>query len=244
MKKIGIALVFVAIAAAGALLWLGGNIDRLLRDAIVEYGSVMTRASVRVDGVKISASGEGTITGLEIGNPEGFKTAHAMKLKEFTVAIDPATLAGDVVTIKKIAIVAPQVIYEKGDQMTNFDAIQRNIADYLGPSRQEDSGPGKKLIVEELSIKGAKAEVSAPFMDGDTVSVDLPDIVLHNIGKAQGGVTPGELGQAIAGAMKKQLTQSISFDKLGKAAAKAASDAAKAAGDAATGVADKVKSLF
>ena len=240
MKKIGIALLVVVLALAGAMLWLGGNIDRLLRDAIVEYGSAMTQASVNVDSVKISASGEGSITGLEIGNPKGFKTAHAMKLTEFTVAIDPATLAGDVVTIKKIAIVAPQVIYEKGDQMTNFDAIQKNIADYLGPAKQEDSGPGKKLIVEELSIKGAKAEVSAPFMDGDTVSVDLPDIVLHNIGKEKGGVTPGELGQAIVGALKKQLTKSISFDKLGKAAA----DAAKATGEAASKAVDKVKSLF
>ncbi|MBU3737206.1 MAG: hypothetical protein FGM62_09570 [Methylobacterium sp.] len=174
-----------------------------------------------------------------------------MKLKEFTVAIDPATLAGDVVVIKKISIIAPQLIYEKGDKMTNFDAIQNNIADYLGPSKQEKSGPGKKLIVEELSIRGAEAEVSAPFMDGDTVGVDLPDIVLHNIGKEKGGVTPGELGQAIAGAMKQQLTRSISFDKLGKAAAnaaKAAGDAAakaaRSAGDTASGAVDKVKRLF
>ena len=240
MKKIGMALLVVVLAAAGAMLWLGGNIDRLLRDAIVEYGSAMTQAAVSVEAVKISASGEGTISGLEIGNPKGFKTAHAMKLKEFTVAIDPATLAGDVITIKKIAIVAPDVVYEKGDSMTNFDALQKNIADYLGPAKQEESGPGKKLIVEELSITGAKAEVSAPFMAGDTVSVSLPDITLHNIGKDKGGVTPGELGQAIVGALKKQLTKSVSFDKLGKAAA----DAAKAAGDAASSAVDKVKSLF
>lgn len=240
MKKIGIALLVVVLAVAGGVLWLSGNVDRLLRDAIVEYGSAMTRASVSVDAVKISASGEGTITGLVIGNPQGFKTAHAMKLKEFTVAIDPATLASDVVTIKKIAIVAPAVIYEKGDSMTNFDAIQKNIADYLGPSNQDDSSPGKKLIVEELTIKNSKAEVSAAFMDGNTVSVDLPDITLRNIGKDRGGVTPGELGQAIVGAMKKQLSKSVSFDKLGKAAA----DAAKATGEAAASAVDKVKSLF
>jgi hypothetical protein len=72
------------------------------------------------------------------------------------------------------------------------------------------------------------------------VEVDLPDLTLRNLGKSKGGVTPGELGQEIAGALKKQLTGSINFDKLGKALQEKTKEVGKAAGDAV----GKVKSLF
>ncbi len=236
MKKVGIALVVFIAVVAGALYWLSNNLDSLVRDAIAKYGSEMTQAKVSVGSVKIDAvNGEGIISDFEIGNPQGFKTPYAFKVKEFTVAIDPATLTGNVITIKKIAIIAPDVIYEKGDSMTNFDAIQKNIAEYLGPSEE-----GKKLIVDEFKLRDAKAQAAAAFMDGKTVDVDLPDLTMRNIGKKEGGITPGELGQRIAGAMKKQLAGAISFDKLGKAA----QQAGEAIGEAAGSAADKIKSLF
>ena len=132
MKKVGIALIVIIAVIAGALYWLRNNLDSLVRDAIVKYGSEMTQAKVSVGSVKIDAvNGEGIISDFQIGNPQGFKTPYAFKVKEFTVAIDPTTLTGNVITVKKIAIDAPDVIYEKGDSMTNFDAIQKNIADYL-----------------------------------------------------------------------------------------------------------------
>ncbi len=241
MKKVGIALIVIIAVIAGALYWLRNNLDGLVRDAIAKYGSEMTQAKVSVGSVKIDAvNGEGIISDFEIGNPQGFKTPYAFKVKEFTVAIDPTTLTGNVITVKKIAIVAPDVIYEKGDSMTNFDAIQKNIADYLGPSEQATSEEGKKLIVEEFKLRDAKAQAAAAFMDGKTVDVDLPDLTMRNIGKKEGGITPGELGQRIAGAMKKQLAGAISFDKLGKAA----QQAGEAIGEAASGATEKIKNLF
>jgi hypothetical protein len=129
---------------------------------------------------------------------------------------DIATLTGNVITVKKIGVKAPNIIYEKGDSMTNFDAIQKNIADYLGPAKKEKDAGGKKLIVEDLGVTGARAEASAAFMGGKTVDVPLPDIALRNLGKSKGGVTPGELGQEIAGAVKARLTSAVSFDNLMK----------------------------
>jgi hypothetical protein len=123
--------------------------------------------------------------------------------------------------------------------MTNFDAIQKNIADYIGPSDSEPS-PGKKLIVVEFKMRNSTAQATAAFMDGETVTVALPHLTKRNIGKAEGGITPGELGQRIAGAMEKQLLKAVSFDQLGKAA----QQAGNAIGDAAGGAADQLKSLF
>lgn len=217
MKKIGIAVALVAVAVAGALYWLRGNMDALVKDAIEHYGSAMTRASVRVAAVEISpADGRGVIRGLTVGNPAGFKTPHALKVDRIEVAIDLASIAKDAVTVKKIGINAPDIIYEKADGTTNFDALLKNVNDYVGPSEKKDGG--KKLIVEQLAVTDAKAEASAAFMDGKTVAVPLPDIALRDIGKAKGGITPGELGQEIFKTLKQKLASAVSFDNLTKSA--------------------------
>ncbi len=218
MKKVGLAVLVLALAVAGALYWLRGNLDGLVRQAIVDYGSAMTGARVEVAAVEISAAdGRGVIRGLTIGNPAGFKTAHALKVGEVELVVDIASVTSGVVVIRKIAVMAPDIIYEKGDRLTNFDAIQKNIADYVGPSKPQQGGT--KLIVGEFAVRNAKAQASAAFLEGKTVAVSLPDIVMRDIGKSRGGVTPGELGQEIAAALKQRLASTLSFDKLLKSAA-------------------------
>ena len=220
MRKLVAALLLVIAVIGGAMFWLSGNIDGLVKNAIASYGSAMTLATVSVDAVKIlPADGKGTISNLVIGNPAGFRTAHAVKAGRIDVEIDIASIARDVVVIRRIAIHAPDVIYEKGDAMTNFDAIQKNIANYLGPA--DGKKGGKKLIVEELLIRDARAQASAAFMGGKTVSVPLPDITLKDLGKTRGGISPGELGQEVAGALKARLSAAVSFDRLMKSAGEA-----------------------
>jgi hypothetical protein len=231
MKKLGIAVLVVLVLVGGAVFWLHSGLDGLVRDAIAKYGSEMTQAKVTVGQVKISAlNGEGTIANLVIGNPKGFKSAHAFSVGEFTLIVEPKSITGDVVTVKKIAIIAPDVMYEKGDAMTNFDAIQKNIAAYLGPSDGKSAKGGKKLIVAELTIRGAKAHGSAALLPGRSIDVPLPDLTLRNLGKAKGGVTPGELSLEIVGALEKQLINAISLDKLGNMAKGAEGLAEGAAG--------------
>ena len=227
MKKLAAILLVLAALIGAAMFWLSGNIDALLKSAIADYGSAMTQAKVSVDAVKIApADGKGTVSTLLIGNPAGIKTAYAMKVGQIDVDIDIASVTRDVIVVRRIAINAPDVIYEKGDAMTNFDALQKNIAAYLGPA--DNKKAGKKLIVEELTIRDATAQASAAFMNGKTVNVPLPDITLKNLGKAKGGITPGELGQEVTAALKARLTGAVSFDRLMKSTGEALDKAGSA----------------
>jgi hypothetical protein len=227
MKTVAALLIVLATIIGAVVFWLSGNMDSLMKTAIGDYGGAMTQAKVSVGAVKIApVDGKGTISNLLIGNPAGFKTAYAIKVGQIDVDIDVASVARDVIVIRHIAINAPDVIYEKGDVMTNFDAIQKNIASYLGPA--DSKKEGKKLIVEELTIRDAKAQASAAFMNGKTVNVSLPDITLRNLGKAKGGISPGELGQEIAGALKAKLTSAVSFDRLMKSTGEALEKAGSA----------------
>ena len=219
MKKAGVALLALLIVLAGMLFWLHGNMDSLVKTAIEKYGSEMTGTRVQVASVEIrAAQGTGIVRGLVVGNPSGFSTPYALKVGEIEMVLDVSSIAKPVVLIDRIAVDSPDVSYEKANGTTNFDAIQKHIADHAGPSGTRKGG--KKLIVGELSIRDAKAQASAGFMNGRTVSVKLPDITLNDIGKAQGGVTPGELGQEVAGALKAKLESAVSFDALARSAGK------------------------
>ncbi len=225
------ALAIAVLLVIGIMFFVRGSLDGFIKNAIESYGSAMTGASIKIGALEIrTTDGQTIISNLEVGNPAGFKTPHALKVGKIDVVIDMATLTSDVIVIRKIDIAAPNVIYEKGEAMTNFDALQKNITSFLGTSKTEEKDSGsKKFIVEQLLIHGVKAEASAPILAGKTVAVSLPDITLNDIGKAKGGVTAGELGQTIANALKQKLTAGFSFDSL----------------TAATGkVGDAVKGLF
>jgi hypothetical protein len=235
VKKVAITLaVLIALVGVG-LYWLSHNINGLVKNSIEDYGSAMTQAKVKVGAVQIAAKdGRGSISHLLIGNPAGFKTPMAMKFGRLDIDVDLASVTRDVIHVRRIAIIAPDIIYEKGDSQTNFDAIQKNIDAYLGadaPKTEKKSG--KKLIVDELTLRDAKVEVSAALMNGKTVTVPLPDITLRDIGRTQGGVTPGELGQQVAGAIKARLTGAVSLDHL-----------MKSTGDAISKTGTAIKKLF
>lgn len=218
IKRIVVVIALLAlVAAAAGVWWLSRNLDDIAKSAIQNYGSAMTQARVSVGAVQLSPTdGKGSISELRIANPTGFKTAHALQVGKIEVEIDIATLNDKVIVIRRIAVDSPDVIYEKGDSLTNFDVLMRNISQHIGESAPSGSGAGsgKKLIVDALTIRGAKAHATAPLLGGKIIDVDLPDIVLKNVGRAEGGVTPGELGGIVANAIRSRLMGSFSFDRL------------------------------
>ncbi len=216
MKKVFLMLLVLAVLVAAGLFWLSRNMDSLVKQGIERYGSAMTQAQVTVGAVNISPTdGKGSLRDLSVGNPAGFKTAHALKVALVEIELDVATLTKDVLVIRRIVIEAPDVIYEKGATLTNFDAIAQHIAGSVASTRaKSDKAGSKRFIVEHLSVHNAKAQASAAFMNGKTVALTLTDIQLNNLGRAQGGLTANELGGAVVAALSAKLKVAISFDNL------------------------------
>ena len=206
MRKILIILVLLIAAGVSAYFMLNNPVGRLVKLAINEFGPKMTQADVHVSTVKIATTdGTGTLSGLFLGNPEGFKTDFALKAATVHIDIDTGTIAKKVVVIHKILIDAPSITYEKGKNGSNFDAIQRNVSQYLGSGKDKEkketsgSGGGKKLIIDSFIIRNAKVNYSG------TVDLSLPDIELRNIGKKTGGATPGQVTKAIIAELNSKM---------------------------------------
>ncbi len=206
-KKLLIAGGILVVILVAAIRFLGSNLDAIVKKAITRAGPEMTGVSVDVDKVGISlADGRGEIGGLVIGNPRGYKGPHAFKLGSIVLALDKITDTADVVVIKELTIDGPDIVYDKGAEGSNVEAIQRNIDEYSkthsgGQDKEQadkSDASAKRFIIESLQIRNGKIRLTGR----DTV-MDLPPVQLRNVGKSQGGMT----GDEIAGMVVKQLTQ-------------------------------------
>jgi hypothetical protein len=82
-------LVLFVIAAGAVSLSLG----RIVKTAVEAAGPRLLGAPVTLDRVTISPwSGSGTLRGLVVGNPEGFKTASAIRVGSVEVSVKLTSL--------------------------------------------------------------------------------------------------------------------------------------------------------
>jgi hypothetical protein len=242
MKKIllGVAVV-VLFGIGGGAWWLYSSLDSLVASAIRQYGPEITGVSVKLASVSIKpADGSATLRGLALGNPPGFKTERALSLGEISMTLDIGSLTRDVILIKDISIIRPDVTYEHAAGGSNLDVIQRHVEKYVaakagGKSDAKDKGPGKKFIIEHVYLKDAKAEVSAEILKGKTVSVPVPNLHLTDIGKKTNGATAGEAVKQIFGAITASVT---------KAASSVFSGVVDGVKKGAGAVGDSIKGLF
>ncbi len=122
------------------------------------------------------------------------------------MTLDIKTITEDTIVVKDITISGPRITYEHSSGGSNIDVIKRNVGSYPGTGSKEKKSGSKKLIIEKLSILNGKANVSAAILQGKTISVNIPNIILKDIGKSKGGATPGEVVNKVMAALQKNIS--------------------------------------
>ena len=265
MKKIfwivgGIVAVIVVVVA-GAFVFLVSNLDSIVKTAIEEVGSDVTKVKVSLGKADISIrSGTAALTGLTVGNPQGFKTDYAFQLGAVSVALDTASVGKQPIVIKEVRITAPKVTYEMNAQGgSNVDAIKKNVDASTGGGKAKggaSGGGGKKpsddakLIIEHVYITGGEVGVSADFLGGRKMGAQLPAIHLTDIGKKGGGASPAEVAEQIMAALTQNSAKAVAglnLQNLIKDPTKALEGAKGVIGDpskALDGGGDRLKNLL
>jgi hypothetical protein len=212
MRRLLWAVLLLVLAASGGAWWVYQSRDELLASAIRTYGPQITGVPVKLKGVHVQPDeGLATLSGLELGNPPGFKTPHSLKLDQVQLRLDLASLRSDVVQIQEIRVSQPRVAYEYAATGSNLDVIQRHLEAYVAQHAGAPATSTKptRLIIERFSLVGASADVSAEALHGRAVRVALPSIHLRDIGKRAGGVTPAEAASQIVGALREETTRAV-----------------------------------
>lgn len=224
-------VVLVVVAVVVLVLNLGSGIK-----AVVErVGPEFVQADVQLDQVDLSLrTGEGSLKGLVIGNPAGFRSDNAFSLGEIALAIQPESVTTDTIVINKLHVIAPEITYETGQRGSNLEQLQRNVEAavqrYTGDSSQaapvEEEGAEKKLIIRDLQVTNGQIHYSNPLLS-KTVDLALPAIKLSGIGEKSGGATAVEVVNLLLASINKEAINAIAQKGLLEGAAKDAIEQGK-----------------
>jgi hypothetical protein len=215
MKKLIIRLLIaLVVVVLLAVLAVGLFLDGAIKRGVETFGPKLTKVDIKLQSVHLSLfSGSGTVKGLVIGNPEGFKTPSAMSVGETTLAIKPGSLLSDKIVIKVISVQAPEITFETDLRRNNLSKILSNLQEATGGGKAEPAKPqepARKLQVDKFDITGGRIHVSATGVLQGTATIPLPDIHLQDLGAGPDGITAAELTKRVMEAVEKGAVKAAS----------------------------------
>jgi uncharacterized protein involved in outer membrane biogenesis len=220
MKKLIIRLLIgLVVVIILAVLGIGLFLDRIVKAGVETIGPRVTKVDVKLDSVSLSLlSGGGTLKGLVVGNPQGFKAPRAINVGQATLALEPRSLLSDKVIINTINVQSPEITYETDLKHSNLSQLLQNVQEATGgteakpqqPAEPKEAKPAKKLQVDDFLITGGKIHVSVTALSGGAATVPLPNIHLQNLGQGPDGITAAELTKLVVDAIEKRATQAAS----------------------------------
>lgn len=233
--RIAIVLVVLLVVAVAASFFFLGSI---IKKGVETVGPQITKTEMRLDGASLSVfSGSGTLKGLFVGNPEGYKTESAIKVGSVSVGVKPGSIFSDKIHVTHVNVQAPEITFEGGLTGNNLSKLLNNVQSGSGGG---DTGSGatqatqstaasQKIQVDEFVISGGKIQlnVNVPGVGSQSATVPLPEIRFTGLGQGAEGITVAELTRKV---LKEVLERAI------PAAEKAVTDLGK-------GVTDAVKDL-
>src|SRR5688572_12309221 len=188
----------VAVAAVFAGFYF---LNDLIKGGVETVGPQLTKGEMRLAKANLSPfSGKAQLSGLFVGNPQGWKTESAIKVGDIQMALDVRSALSDVVVIESIQIDGPEITYEGGLGGSNIGKILENIEAFAGGGgdkpAETSSSSSKKFRVKDILIRGAKVHLSTAGL-GKPLTVPLDELRLKNIGTDGEGVTAAQLSRDI-----------------------------------------------
>lgn len=210
---LGLAVVLLLVIAGG-MWFLYTNLDSLVAGIIEREGTEATQTDVTVGRVSIDVQGGSAgISRLAVANPEGFSEQPAIALNDLAIDLDPMAVTEDPIVIARVAVDGARLLVEqqgaKNNLKTIMAALQRQAAAEPAP---EEEGP--KLIIERFELTNANAMLRVPGLDEER-QVDVPEIVLTDIGRATNGATAAAVAEQVLGPLIRMALESAAARGLG-----------------------------
>lgn len=236
----------LVVIAVIAIVLVANNLGSIIKGGINDHGATVVGVPVSVSDVSISLlDGTAAISDLHVGNPEGFSQSNAFELKRVEIELDIRSLTQPVVVIDKIAIDGAQVFAEQVGTSTNLQVIKDNMASdasassAAAPTSDASASAVPNVAIALFEFTQAKAVVTSQQFGEE--SVDVPNIVLEQIGTPEEGVTIESAAQSLMQPLMKKVIAEIQKQVLDEQVDKALK---KALGDKAGQYKEALKGLF
>jgi hypothetical protein len=245
-----VTLVLVGIVV-GAIV-VATSIDGIVKKGAETFGPQITKVSVNLESVHIVLfTGSATVTGLVVGNPEGYKMPQAISVGLAEVGVNPFSILSDKIIIRTFHVISPEITFEGGLSGNNLGKIMENVnaATKTGGKSSTNaaaSQPAKKIEVDDFLITGAKVHVRLTDLGGREMTLSLPDIHLTDLGKDDDGLTTAELTRVVLKTITTATIKAVSASAtdLGKSVETVGKDASKATAEDVDKVKKNIGSLL
>lgn len=204
VRNLIISVVVLVLIGLGAAYF---SLNSLIKKGFETVGPKVAKVETRLGSAAVFPfTGSGKLSQIFIGNPEGSKTPHAITLDAINVQVNLPSIKTDTILVSSVKIVAPDIYIEGGlTSKNNLTTIAKNIESTLSSPepkaaqspKKSDGDSGKKVVIKDLLITGAKVHWVSVLTLGQEVALPLPDIHLQNIGEKSNGLTPVELSKLI-----------------------------------------------
>jgi len=192
LKKLILAFLGLIVVLAVALFLFGSSLlNKGIKKGVETIGPKVTQTAVTLDAVDISIfSGSGSLKGLNIANPQGYKSEYIFALGEIDVGIEIGSLMSDTIMIDRVIIRKPEISYETNLSTSNVKELLKNIEEFTGSSESapatseespaEETAAGKKVIIKQVLVEDGTVYVG---ILGAGQAINLPRIELTNVGE-------------------------------------------------------------
>jgi hypothetical protein len=145
------------------------------------------------------------MAGLNVANPDGFDTPHFLSLGAGGVAVSLGTLRKETVRLPLLAMADLDVNLERRVGKANYKVIMENLKRLeSGDKPADQSGEGKRFIVDEIDIRNVTVNVDLLPVGGEATRVIVPieEIKLADVGSdSDKGVLLTELSSVLVKAI-------------------------------------------
>ncbi len=191
IKLFVVLVLLVAIGVTAVFFY----IDKIAKAGVETGGSYALGVPTTLKSADVGVfSGEFSMRGLNVANPEGFDTDHFLNLDDAGVKVALKTLRGDTVELPSLHLISLDMNLEKKAGKSNYQMVLDNLKRLeSGEKPAEDTEEeGKGFIVREIIIKDIVVHVDLLPIGGELskVVVGLPkdeEIRLTDVGAGEGG---------------------------------------------------------
>ena len=235
------------IAVVLLVLW---QIDRVAATATRTVGSAITGTAVDVQSIFIRPlAGSVKVTGFTVGNPEGFHNPVAIKVGNFHVAVNTASVMTDKIVVEHLELSDVAIDFEYSfSNGSNLDALLKNVEKNTGadkkkavekPEEEKEPAQQKQVVIRKLILKDSKVTVSSKTL-GTTMSIPLIPIEMENVG--EGSDLAGAIHEVLM-RIVSEITKVVNIDTIGKGISSGVDSVSNAAGNAVNQSVDFIKKL-
>jgi hypothetical protein len=201
-------VLLLGVIASG--FYLSRNLPVIVKKAVETYAPKTTGTAVKLNRVRFNfMTGSVTLKNFVVKNPKGYKSDHAFQFDGLVFRLDLSTVFNKIIVIREFSIDGASIIAEQ--RGLNARTNLQEIADYAQRAKpapaKSNKNKGPRLIVSRLVFSDNTVDLVSESLGARKIK--LPDIVLKDIGKKEGGLTPDQLTQRVTQLVTAQVSNAV-----------------------------------